>query len=76
MNRSGETKPVSVSEVTPGIGVTSDTFKNPIEILIGNFYDFSKLKVWRSMVLFLYETDLETRKIIISKPFTEISASF
>ena len=33
---------VSVSEVTPGIGVTSDSFKNPIEILIGIFYDFSK----------------------------------
>ena len=76
INRSGETKQVSVSEVTPGNGVTSDTIKNPIEILIGNFHDFSKLKVWRSMLFFLYETDVETTKILISKPFPEISVLF
>ena len=61
-----------MSEVTPGNGVTSDTIKNPIEILIGNFHDIAKLKVWRSMLFFLYETDVEITKIIISEPFPEI----
>ena len=65
-----------MSEVTPGNGVTSDTIKNPIEIPIGNFKDFSKLNVWCSMLFFLYETDLETTKIFRSKPFAEIAAVF
>ena len=70
MNRRGETKHLSVSQVTLRNKVTWDTNENPIEIIIDNFYDFLKLKALRSMPFFLYETK------IIPKPYPEISASF
>ena len=74
--RRGETKQVLVSEFTPGNGVNSDTLKIPIEILLENFYDFCNFNIWRLVLIFLYETDLEITKLCMLKAFRNIALLF
>ena len=74
--RRWETKLVVVSEVTPGNGVTSDSLKILIQILIANLHDFWNFKVWHLMLIFLYETGPEATKMNTLKVFWKITLSF